>query len=677
MRKKILVILLTLALLLGSVCTVHAVGGYYYFLWPVPTCAKMSAGYDDGRNHCAIDIPAAGGSSVIASAAGQVTYVNSSCTHNYGKRYNCCNSIGRVIKIQHFDTINGSPVTTRYGHLSDIYVSVGDYVQAGQVIGTVGSTGYSTGNHLDFKMYAGDQVVDAGPFLQIPADLTYTGSDWANNGAYLTQLKSYNNTVYGGTAIISITTSGISVEPSTPAPTKNYIAMTGAFSYPILLIAGTPFNITGTCVSNTTIKTVKARIVDSIGVSRFAKQVNVNADAYNIENLASSLKFDKLSGGEYIYEVLASDGTDEYTLIYRPFRVSPDATIIAASDCTHPSDIKPGQSFKIAGTVAATSNITNLTAQIVDTNSTAVFSKTVNPNTVTYNLSGVDADMKFNQLAEGKYQYIVTATDSANNTVKVIDDTFYVDKRTRITGEVTISGLGAIGISQSSLSSPYVERTLKIDTDLSMENPSLSYQWYADDMPIKDETGESLYISKSLLDKCISVKITGTGNYFGTIESEKTQKVTSNKNLISEIIGAEYDYSINLAKQTVGPVLPGTTAKTLMDGVISTDVFNGCYDQQNQKLGDDDILKTGDSLRLMLFDKIVVLKYYVAVLGDITCDGKVSVIDARKILQGALNLLRLDGMYFDAADVNFDGKVNVTDARKVLRVALSLDNLTL
>ena len=98
--------------------------------------------------------------------------------------------------------------------------------------------------------------------------------------------------------------------------------------------------------------------------------------------------------------------------------------------------------------------------------------------------------MKFNQLAEGKYQYIVTATDSANNTVKVIDDTFYVDKRTRITGEVTISGLGAIGISQSSLSSPYVERTLKIDTDLSMENPSLSYQWYADDMPIKDETAK-------------------------------------------------------------------------------------------------------------------------------------------------------------------------------------------
>ena len=218
-EEKILVILLTLALLLGSVCTVHAASGLLLFSgFPL---SKMSAGYDDGRNHCAIDIPAAGGSSVIASAAGQVTYVNSSCTHNYGKRYNCCNSIGRVIKIQHFDTINGSPVTTRYGHLSDIYVSVGDYVQAGQVIGTVGSTGYSTGNHLDFKMYAGDQVVDAGPFLQIPADLTYTGSDWANNGAYLTQLKSYNNTVYGGTAIISITTSGISVEPSTPAPTKN------------------------------------------------------------------------------------------------------------------------------------------------------------------------------------------------------------------------------------------------------------------------------------------------------------------------------------------------------------------------------------------------------------------------------------------------------------------------
>ena len=52
-----------------------------------------------------------------------------------------------MILIQHEDGM-----MTRYGHLKSIYVNTGDYVTGGQIIGAMGSTGISTGNHLHFEI---------------------------------------------------------------------------------------------------------------------------------------------------------------------------------------------------------------------------------------------------------------------------------------------------------------------------------------------------------------------------------------------------------------------------------------------------------------------------------------------------------------------------------------------
>ena len=56
---------------------------------------------------------------------------------------------------------------TRYAHCSSLAVSPGQYVEQGQIIGYVGSTGESFGNHLHFEVYYNGVRVDPDPYLGI------------------------------------------------------------------------------------------------------------------------------------------------------------------------------------------------------------------------------------------------------------------------------------------------------------------------------------------------------------------------------------------------------------------------------------------------------------------------------------------------------------------------------
>ncbi len=56
---------------------------------------------------------------------------------------------------------------TKYAHLNDVYVDEGDVVTQGQVVGSMGNTGLSTGPHLHFEIRIGSQVVDPEKFLNV------------------------------------------------------------------------------------------------------------------------------------------------------------------------------------------------------------------------------------------------------------------------------------------------------------------------------------------------------------------------------------------------------------------------------------------------------------------------------------------------------------------------------
>ena len=121
--------------------------------WPVPGHYTLSSVWNEDRttyNHGAIDISDGSimNAEVVAAESGTVVLSNSDCTHNYGKDGSCgCGGgYGNYLMIDH-----GNGKATLYAHLTSLNVSSGDYVQKGQVIGYVGTTGWSTGPHLHFE----------------------------------------------------------------------------------------------------------------------------------------------------------------------------------------------------------------------------------------------------------------------------------------------------------------------------------------------------------------------------------------------------------------------------------------------------------------------------------------------------------------------------------------------
>ena len=122
--------------------------------WPLDSRFQLITtyfGYDAwrGGNHGGIDVGNAGimGANVYAAKPGEVILTKTSYIPGY--------DYGMYIVIDH-----GGGYQTLYAHLSAIYVSVGQTVSAGSVIGAVGSTGWSTGPHLHFEIRQGGTRVN-------------------------------------------------------------------------------------------------------------------------------------------------------------------------------------------------------------------------------------------------------------------------------------------------------------------------------------------------------------------------------------------------------------------------------------------------------------------------------------------------------------------------------------
>ncbi len=93
------------------------------------------------------------GKAIIAVGDGVILKSGNSCTHNY-KKTGSCGCGGGYGNYAYLNVnANGVSYTLVYGHMSQCIVSAGQQVKAGQVIGYVGTTGWSTGPHLHYEVW--------------------------------------------------------------------------------------------------------------------------------------------------------------------------------------------------------------------------------------------------------------------------------------------------------------------------------------------------------------------------------------------------------------------------------------------------------------------------------------------------------------------------------------------
>ena len=140
---------------------------------------------EGGQEHKGIDLTLWRGYSALSAIGaawdGTVTDVRDGV-----EGFDTVRSAGNRVTIDH-----GDGVVTKYYHLANgsIPVQVGDSVTAGQVIGQMGSTGYSTGAHLHFQLEIYGEPVDPQPFLlgeeDIPeesgAEMDNIPAEWAED----------------------------------------------------------------------------------------------------------------------------------------------------------------------------------------------------------------------------------------------------------------------------------------------------------------------------------------------------------------------------------------------------------------------------------------------------------------------------------------------------------------
>ena len=135
---------------------------HFYFLrpipsgnvnWPHPRYRYGSTFFGEESIHTGVDLDAARGTPVLAAGGGKVVWVGYGL---YSGTYNPDDPYGLAVLIRHDFGHDGRLMYTAYGHLEETTAWLGQHVEAGDQIGTVGDTGNAEGPHLHFEVRFGE-----------------------------------------------------------------------------------------------------------------------------------------------------------------------------------------------------------------------------------------------------------------------------------------------------------------------------------------------------------------------------------------------------------------------------------------------------------------------------------------------------------------------------------------
>ena len=354
-------------------------------MWPVPGSTSLSSCFLDCANppithtkpHCAIDILAENGSEVVAAYDGVVEEFVNSKTDNYAKSNG--EGFGNYVVLSHNLEISGNVVTlyTRYSHLSCVEISTGESVKKGQVIGRVGSTGNSSGFHLDFQVLNAPNVSSVDkydtysidPFMNHLLELPEGLHSGADEGSYCC-----------GNYLHEVTELYETFTTKSSEPEKEE-----------------PFSLTLSTNSKTKVRSEpngKATVV-----RRVKKGTQLQAAGYTV-NEKGNLWY-QLADGGYIFAG----------------NVSPASSLSVTQLNVPTGKLMYGQVFIIDGclisgypfTVTAT-----IKTKFGDQKIYEASDVSADDGTYTLRLSSIDKALLFNKLARQSYSYILTVTEHAD-----------------------------------------------------------------------------------------------------------------------------------------------------------------------------------------------------------------------------------------------------------------------
>ncbi len=213
---------------------------------------------------------------------------------------------------------------------------------------------------------------------------------------------------------------------------KDVMTIANGTNVPDTLKKGAMVSVKGIVTSaSSNMSSVTVGVYDSNKKLVTGKTAVPNAKTYDVSKLDNYVEFNKLPNGNYTYMVFATNATNNnYVIVNKNFTVGSETKTSTTDNASNnsastnkgvtltggtsiPETISRGSAVSVKGTVSSDSTIKAVTVAVYNTNNQLVLSKSVAPNTKSYDLKNVDKYIEFNKLGTGKYIYRVAVTTTA------------------------------------------------------------------------------------------------------------------------------------------------------------------------------------------------------------------------------------------------------------------------